>query len=66
MKVLIRIHSHRAYDKFKKLSIDYKAKYTFDQGYFYEVSDKDIDRALIITGINKARKLKSELLNCWK
>ena len=66
MKVLIRIKSHRAYDKFKRLNIDYKAKYTFDQGYSYEVSDKDIDRVLMITGINKARKPKSELLNCWK
>lgn len=65
MNILLRIHSHRAYDKFKKLSILHNSLSSFTDGYYYEIDSTDLERAIKIKGIKKARKPKSQLLMCW-
>lgn len=65
MEVLIRIKSHRARYKLESLGVPYVAMFTFREGYFYKIDEGDLDIATSITGINKARKPKGELLKCW-
>lgn len=60
--MLIRIKSHRARKKVEAL-ITIKCKCSFTEGYFYDILDSDFEKIKKITGISKATKPKSYLLN---
>jgi hypothetical protein len=63
--ILLRIKSHRAYDKIKKSGIQAKPMFSFTEGYFYEIPESDLNEALKIKGVSKAGKPKSNISECW-
>ena len=56
--ILIRVNSHRARQKMAKLIGEQQCYYSFDRyctGGFYRLLKEDAAKALVITGISKAR-----------
>lgn len=68
MKKLLRVKSHRAYDKLKKTGIPVENMFVFGDGYYYRVDESDVEEATKITGICLVKREPNpeKLIHCWR
>lgn len=62
---LLRAKSHRARERLERLTT-VTCWCTIGDGHFYEIPSGDLDAALRIPGIGRARKPRARLFTPWK